>query len=264
MKSKNKIGVFDSGVGGLTVARAIRVLMPHEDIVYFGDSMHLPYGNKSESGISVYSENNARFLVNQGVKIIVSACNTSTAIALPLLKKKMDVPVVGVIEPGAQAAVQRSRSLRIGVIGTYRTIASNAYKTAILKEEKKAKVKQKACPLLVPIIEEGFKNKNILESVLKTYLENMANSVDSIVLGCTHYPLIQAVVKKLYPRLQWIDSATATAREVKKILMSKKILKSKGEGSIKIYTNDLNEVFLKIAKRLFPREPALLIKEKYN
>ena len=261
MNPSLSIGIFDSGVGGLTVAKAVRKLMPKENIVYFGDSIHLPYGNKSEENILEYSEKNIRFLLRQKVKVVVVACNTSTAVALPTLLKKYAFPIIGVVEPGAKEALKRTKSAKIGVIGTFRTIHSNAYKKAIEALRKRAKVRQKACPLLVPMIEEGFRKKEILEGVIRAYIDPLANDVDSIVLGCTHYPLIKNNMKKLYPRLQFIDSAQATAKDLDATLKKHALHAHGNRGKLRIYTNDRNEVFAKIAKTLFPQDKTWLIKE---
>lgn len=247
------IGVFDSGVGGLTVARAIRRLLPSESILYFGDTMHVPYGNKSPETILRYSRDNTDFLVNAGVKMVVVACNTSTAIALKDLQKKYSVPIVGVIEPGASEAVRVSTKGRISVIGTFRTVSSGAYQKAIHRLNEKAKVASRACPLLVPLIEEGFQDRAVIEGVLKNYLGKIVTGADTLVLGCTHYPLIKNRIQKLYPKLRLVDSADATAKEVARLLKGRHSSKS-GAGKISICTNDINEVFVAISKRLFPGE----------
>lgn len=247
------IGVFDSGVGGLTVARAIRRLLPSESILYFGDTMHVPYGNKSPETILRYSRDNTDFLVKRGVKMVVVACNTSTAVALKELQSEYPIPVVGVIEPGASEAVRVSTKGRISVMGTFRTVSSGAYQKAIHRLNKKAKVASRACPLLVPLIEEGFQDKAVIEGVLRNYLGKMVSGSDTLVLGCTHYPLIKNRIQKLYPRLKLVDSADATAMEVARLLGPEKKKKS-ASGKIAICTNDINEVFVAISKKLFPGE----------
>ena len=261
MKACLSVGVFDSGVGGLTVAKAIRKLAPQENVVYFGDSIHLPYGNKSEENVLRYSESSVQFLLRCKVKIIVVACNTAAAVALPALVKKHALPIIGVIEPGAREALKTSKSKKIGVIGTFRTIRSGAYRKALKEMNKEARVKQKATPLLVPLIEEGFRGREVIEGVIRGYLDPLAVEVDSVVLGCTHYPLIKSHIQRLYPRLRLIDSAQATARALVDTLASRSLCASREKGSMQIYTNDGNEVFFKIAKKLFPQEKALLIKE---
>ena len=251
--SPGAIGVFDSGVGGLTVARAIRRFLPAESILYFGDTMHVPYGNKSPETILRYSRDNTDFLVKCGVKMVVVACNTSTAVALKDLQKEYSVPIVGVIEPGASEAVRVSTRGRISVIGTFRTVSSGAYQRAIHLLDKNAKVASRACPLLVPLIEEGFQDKAVIEGVLKNYLGKIVSGADTLVLGCTHYPLIKSRIQKLYPKLRLVDSADATAREVARLLGPRNATSSK-TGKIAICTNDINEVFVSISKRLFPGE----------
>ncbi len=252
---RNSIGVFDSGVGGLTVAKAIKKLLPRENILYFGDSIHLPYGNKSEKSILEYSLSNANFLFKKGAKLIVVACNTSSAIALSDLQKKFPIPVLGVIHPGALAAIQSSASGNIAVIGTYRTISSHIYQKEIKQLKNNAKVIEKSCPLFVPIIESGFGEKTIIELIIKNYLSQLSHEVDTLVLGCTHYPLIKSTIKKLFPHLTLVDSALETSKQVfATLIKNKQLNKNESSGNIKIVTNDLNEVFEKISYKLFPKQ----------
>jgi len=259
------IGIFDSGVGGLTVAKAVRAELPDESIIYFGDSIHLPYGNKSPSAILQYSFANMRFLCSLGVKIVIVACNTSTAVALTKLQAASSVPVIGVINPGAQAAVTATKNGKIGIVGTSRTVLSRAYTKSIQTicrgsnfNEKKIVVYEKACPLFVPIVEENFKNKKIIEQIVYEYMRELASKTDTIVLGCTHYPLIRPVISRVFPRIRLIDSARSTASAAASFLRQNNLTKKKdGNTKLHIYTNDINEVFKKISHRLFPREKIL-------
>jgi glutamate racemase len=214
------IGIFDSGIGGLTVARAIYAALPGESTIYFGDTARVPYGPKSPETVLRYSREIAQWLVSQGVKLIVIACNTSTAHALKELQAESPVPVIGVIEPGARAAVSASRGGTIGVIGTAGTIASNAYARAIHQLQPDARVVQRACPLFVPLVEEGWFEHEAARLVAEEYLTTVREaSVDALVLGCTHYPLLKPLLGKVMgPGVALIDSAEETARAVEKAL----------------------------------------------
>jgi len=210
------LGVFDSGIGGLTVAHAIFERLPNESVVYFGDTARVPYGPKSPETVRRYSGEILQYLLGRGVKMVVVACNTSTAHALDDLRQRAPVPVIGVIEPGATAAVAVTRSGRIGVIGTAGTIASGAYERAIKALRPDATVISQACPLFVPLIEEGWFDHPATELVAREYLEPLlAADVDVLVLGCTHYPLVKPLLSRvLGPTVRLIDSAEETAAEV--------------------------------------------------
>jgi glutamate racemase len=210
------LGVFDSGIGGLTVAHAIFERLPGESVVYFGDTARVPYGPKSPETVRRYSGEILQYLLQRGVKMVVVACNTSTAHALDDLRRRSPVPVIGVIEPGAKAAVAATRSGRIGVIGTAGTIASGAYERAIKARRPDAIVISQACPLFVPLIEEGWFDHPATELIAREYLEPLlASEVDVLVLGCTHYPLIKPLLGRvLGPGVRLIDSAEETAAEV--------------------------------------------------
>ena len=254
-----KIGIFDSGVGGLTVAKAIYDLLPNVHITYFGDSIHLPYGNKSKINIINYSLQSVNFLLKQQVQAIVIACNTATAIAKPSLLNHCNIPIFGVIEPGAKVAINQSINKRIGIIGTHRTIESKSYSQKILELDKSFQVFEKACPLLVPIIEEGIKNINITKLVLQEYLSSlMQKKIDTLVLGCTHYPLIKSIISQEFPTIKVIDSAISVAYVLKHFFLSQEKETNQSFKSINIYTNDLNEVFEKICKKLFFKTPIQL------
>jgi glutamate racemase len=214
------IGVFDSGIGGLTVAREIMRQLPHESIVYFGDTARVPYGPKSPETVRRYSREIAEFLREQGVKAIVVACNTATAHALPALRAEQTIPVVGVVEPGARAAVRASRGGTIGVIGTVGTIASGAYERAIRALSADADVLSAPCPLFVPLVEEGWLAHEATRLVAHEYLDPLRDrAVDTLVLGCTHYPLLKGVVGEVVGRgVRLIDSAEETAAETGRLL----------------------------------------------
>ncbi|MFC1504565.1 glutamate racemase [Spirochaetota bacterium] len=249
---KKAIGIFDSGVGGLTVAHEIHKLLPREDILYFGDTVHLPYGNKSEKAIINYSIQNIQFLLSKGVKLIVIACNTASSIAYTHLKNMHIIPIVNVLVPGALEAVSATKNNRIGIIGTFRTIRSKSYSNYIKKTGKNIRTYEKACPLFVPIIEEDFKNKNVLDMVIQEYLGPLAKKgIDTLILGCTHYPLIKQNISHLYPSLKIIDSAKATAKVVKKLLLKERLCSDNTTPKVTIYVNDKSEVFETITKKLF-------------
>ena len=210
------IGIFDSGIGGLTVARAIYERLPGESTIYFGDTARVPYGPKSPDTVRRYSHEILQWLLGQGVKLVVIACNTSTAHALTALAKESPVPVIGVIEPGARAAVGATRGGPVGVIGTAGTIASNAYANAIHALTPALRVEQVACPLFVPLVEEGWFDHPATELVAREYLQPLTMAgVDVLVLGCTHYPLLKPLLARVMgPAVRLIDSAEETARTV--------------------------------------------------
>lgn len=195
--SSQPMGVFDSGLGGLTVVHALQAVLPKEDVVYLGDTARVPYGNKSARLVKEYSLQIADFLVEQGAKIIVIACNTASAVALEGLQKHVDVPVLGVIEPGARAALTATRNKHIGVIGTIATIDSGSYETALMTLDATLTVSGQACPLFVPLVEEGWLDGKITEQVVEHYLTPVNRaSTDTLILGCTHYPLLKKVIQE--------------------------------------------------------------------
>lgn len=242
------IGVFDSGIGGLTVVAELRRALPSEKILYLGDTARVPYGGKSAETVTRYGREISDLLVTEGAKMIVVACNTASALALPTIAPDYSVPMVGVLEPGAAAAVKTTRSGKIGVIGTRATIASDAYGKAIRALDPSAKVIATACPLLVPLIEEGLFNDEITDSVLRRYLEPMlAQGVDTLVLGCTHYPLLKKAIQRLCgDRVTLVDSAENCALAVKGLLS---IASDSGVTTprLDILLTDSSEGFLSIA-----------------
>ena len=220
MSSNRPIGIFDSGIGGLTVVHEVMRQLPHESIVYFGDTARVPYGPKSPDTVRRYSREIAGFLEAQDVKAIVVACNTATAHALPMLRASLSIPVVGVVEPGARAAVRQSAGGHIGVIGTHGTIQSRAYEHAIRALKPDARITVRPCPLFVPLVEEGWINHPATCLVAQEYLGPLIeDEIDALVLGCTHYPLLKPLLTSvLGPDVVLIDSAAETAAEIGRVL----------------------------------------------
>ena len=218
--SNKPIGVFDSGIGGLTVVKALMRELPYEPIVYFGDTARVPYGSKSRSTIVKFSMENVEFLLRFGVKCIIIACNTSSSWALPTLRRYFKVPIIGVIRPGSRAAVQATRTKRIGVIGTDATVRSRAYELEIKRLNSSISVYSQSCPLFVPMVESGWLNGPISTQIAATYLEPLKRQrIDTLILGCTHYPLLAPVIRKAFGApVELIDSATQTAVEVRGLL----------------------------------------------
>jgi len=209
------IGVFDSGIGGLTVVRAIQDRLPGEDILYFGDTARVPYGTKSPETVIRFSRESLVFLNRRGIKLLVVACNTASAIALPLLKESMPIPMLGVILPGVRAAVGASKNRRVGVLGTEATVASCAYKNGLLEADDTLTIFQQACPLLVPLAEEGWTRGEVPELAAHTYLDPLLQEgIDTLILGCTHYPMLKDVIAKVAgSSVRLVDSAEETAQE---------------------------------------------------
>jgi len=214
------IGVFDSGIGGLTVAHALMRRMPNESVLYFGDTARVPYGPKSPDTVRRYSREIAAFLAGEGIKTLVVACNTATAHALPALRDDVPLPVIGVIEPGARAAVRATRGGHIGVIGTAGTIKSGAYERAIRELDPSVRITARACPLFVPLVEEGWVDHDATRMIARDYLAPLLReNVDTVVLGCTHYPLLKPLLADvLGPEVALIDSAEETAIETASVL----------------------------------------------
>ena len=231
--NRSPIGIFDSGIGGLTVARAVFEHLPRESTVYFGDTARVPYGPKSPETVRRYSLEILRWLLEQEVKAVVIACNTSTAHALETLQAESPVPVIGVIEPGAAAAAAQADGRPIGVIGTAGTIASNAYAKAIRRLRAEARVEQKACPLFVPLVEEGWFDHPAADLVAREYLAPLsASGVGSLVLGCTHYPLLRPLLQRVIgPEVRLIDSGEETARVVATLLRERNLEAPEGAAA---------------------------------
>jgi len=245
------IGIFDSGIGGLTVAKEIMRQLPYEDIVYFGDTARLPYGTKSNETVVRFSIENILFLFKKEAKLICVACNTASSIALSELKKYFKLPIIGVINPGAKEALRVSKNKRIGVIGTIATIRSRAYEKEIKRLSPSAKIISIACPLFVPLVEEGWLEGKIVLEVAKKYLAPLKNKgIDTLILGCTHYPLLKPLIQEvLGPEVKLIDSSTQIAKEVKDILKQEKLLNKKRIARRNFYVSDDPEGFRNLAKR---------------
>lgn len=257
MPDKRPIGIFDSGVGGLTVAKELIRNLPCEDIIYFGDTARVPYGIKSRQTVIRFSIENILFLLKQDVKLICVACNTVSSVALPILKNHFKVPIAGVIIPGAREAVYATQNKRIGVIGTSGTIKSGTYENEIKHLDPRAKVISTACPLFVPFAEEGWLSGKVVMDVASTYLKPLKKArVDTVILGCTHYPLLKSVIKKvLGSSVTLIDSAEQVSIEVKKTLNEASLLNGAGQkGRHKFYVSDNPEWFKDLARR-FLGEP---------
>jgi glutamate racemase len=250
--SWQSIGIFDSGVGGLTVQRELIRELPQEDTIYFGDTARVPYGTKSPETVTRYAHEITSFLIRRDIKLLVVACNTASAVALPSLKRHFPIPVVGVIEPGARRAVEVSRSGRIGVIGTSGTIRSSAYTRAIKRLNPAAEVLTKACPLFVPLAEEGWTDNEVARLTARNYLQELKDAgVDTLVLGCTHYPLLKPIIAEtMGAGVTLVDSAAETARTVAEILHQKKLLRPAAEiGNHHYYVSDIPAGFIRVGNR---------------
>lgn len=246
------IGIFDSGVGGLTVLREIFKVLPQEDTIYFGDTARVPYGTKSPETVERYSREITSFLVKRDIKLLVVACNTASAVALNSLKREFPIPVVGVIEPGARRAVEVTRSGRIGVIGTAGTIKSSAYTRAIKRLNPAAEVLTRACPLFVPLAEEGWTDNQVARLTAQSYLQELKEAdIDTLVLGCTHYPLLKNIIAEtMGPDVVLVDSAEETGRTVAEILTNKKLLRPALEkGNHHFFVSDIPAGFIRVGNR---------------
>jgi len=264
------IGIFDSGVGGLTVYGALHERLPNERFVYLGDTARVPYGTKSLATVERYAVENSRFLASHGIKLLVVACNTASALALPAIRSAISVPVIGVIEPGSRAAVEIAQGGNIGVIATEATVQSQAYAKAIASMGGAATVIQRACPLFVPLAEEGWANTDVARIVAHDYLAelNEAN-LGALVLGCTHYPILKDVISETVGReVKLIDSGAATARDVESLLESSDLTHEDAPGLYQerqlcddldhFYVTDAAERFAKVAERFLGSAPSIL------
>ena len=250
------IGIFDSGLGGLTVVREVMRQLPSERIIYFGDTARVPYGPKSPDTVRRYSREITAFLTSQDVKAIVVACNTATAHALPTLREHLTIPVIGVVEPGARAAVAASRRHELGVIGTAGTIGSGAYERAIRSIAPEAHIITRACPLFVPLVEEGWLDRDATRLIAREYLAPLQHAgVDTVVLGCTHYPLLKPMLAEvLGPDVVLIDSAHETAAETATVLAQRGLLADvRGAGNgrpvHRFIASDAPDYFLRLGQR---------------
>lgn len=250
------VGVFDSGVGGLTVAREIMRQIPNEKIIYFGDTARVPYGSKSKETITKYSRQIVRFLREQKVKAIVAACNTASAYALDEIEKELDIPIIGVVKPGAKVAAEATKNGRIGVIGTEGTIGSHIYATYINEIDSDIQVIGKACPLFVPLVEEGLWQDPVTDEIAARYLSVLIDSgIDTLILGCTHYPLIRSTVRKIVGEgVTLVNPAYETARELKELLEKEGLLNQKPQGlganRYQFYVSDMADKFRTFANSI--------------
>lgn len=255
--SEKPIGIFDSGIGGLTVVKEVMRVLPDEMIVYFGDTARVPYGTKSKDTITRFAIEDASFLMSHGVKAIVVACNSVSSNSLPHLEKQFSVPVIGVIEPAVLHACQKTSKKRIGIIGTDATIESNAYRDTIHHFCPDVEVFSKSCPLFVPLAEEGWIDREATVMIAREYLQELTErEIDTLILGCTHYPILLDVIQQVVGRqIVIIDSAHHTAAFLKKVLEQKGLLRSSGErGPSLFFLSDIPRKFSPIAERFLGRQ----------
>ncbi|HET8781415.1 MAG TPA: glutamate racemase [Pyrinomonadaceae bacterium] len=264
------IGIFDSGVGGLTVYRALHERLPNERFVYLGDTARVPYGTKSLATVERYAVENSRFLQAHGIKLLVVACNTASALALPAIRKAVKVPVMGVIEPGSRAAVEIAGGEKIGVIATEATVQSHAYAQAIAAMGSDVEVIERACPLFVSLAEEGWANSDVARAVAQDYLSEFKKTpVGALVLGCTHYPILRDVISETVgANVNLIDSGAATAADVETLLENSSLTHDEPLGLYQerrlcddldhFYVTDAAERFAKVAERFLGSAPSIL------
>jgi len=249
---ENPIGIFDSGIGGLTVVKQLLRFLPNENLVYFGDTARVPYGTKSEKLIKQYALEDAAFLNQFDIKLLVVACNSASATAVDLLKSTLSIPVTGVIDPGVNAALSKSRLNRIGVIGTTATVMSNAYHDSIFTLNDKIEVFGQPCPLLVPLVEEGWIDEEITRLTIRKYLDPMlSKNIDTLILGCTHFPVIKDTIQKeIGPDIALIDSGEETAKFVRKMLKDLNLTRNKEtQGQVEFYVSDIPGKFDEVGTR---------------
>lgn len=262
IQRKAPIGIFDSGIGGLTVLKEVINILSSEDIIYFGDVGRTPYGGRSKDIITKFTGQDIAFLIDQKVKFVICACNSSSSVALNEIKDNYNVDIIGVIEPGAKTAVEKTKNGRIGVIGTHATINSNAYAKYIHNIEPEIKVFSLACPLFVPLAEEGYIEKEATYLIARDYLQTMQNvEIDTLVLGCTHYPLLETVISDVMgDKVTLIDSGKETAKVAYKMITEANILNPQAsqkpgpEGEYKFFVSDVPEKFSSVASRFLGKE----------
>lgn len=261
--NNSALGIFDSGVGGLTVVRAVQELLPSENIVYLGDTARVPYGSKSPETIRRFSEEDVRYLLTQNVKAIVVACNTATAHALPLLQERHQIPIVGVIEAGVEAVLADPQTQRVGIIATRGTIASHAYQHALALRRTGMLIVEQATPLLVPLIEENWLDHPATRQILETYLQPMLDKhIDTLMLACTHYPLLVPMLQQMIgDRVRIVDSATTCALHLQQELAQRNMLAAPDQtGTLSIALTDLSEQFEVLAKRFLRKCPPRIMR----
>jgi glutamate racemase len=259
------IGIFDSGLGGLTVLAELIQSLPNEQFIYVGDTARVPYGSRSQETVIKYSLEIASFLVKKNIKLLVVACNTASAYALNSLKKQFSIPIVGVIEPGVNAFFNKSNHTSVAVIGTRATIKSNVYEKLIHKRDPEINVYSKACPLFVPLVEEGWIHHSITKEIIKEYLQEIVDKdIQDLILGCTHYPLLKMDIKSVYPHLSLIDSSKETAKFVKSILEKNKIKNNSDKPQpITIYLTDITDKVSFLEKLFLEKDGFLILKDEY-
>ncbi len=256
------IGIFDSGVGGMTVAHAVEQLLPDYSLIYYGDIARTPYGPKSPRTIIDYSIRNTEFLLDKGAELIIIACNSASSVATDTLRERFQVPIIEVVTPAASRAAQTSQNGRIGIIGTRATVKSGIYQKTITAERSDCKVYQEACPLLVPLVEEDWLNKRETKMILRRYLHPLKEKqIDTLVLGCTHYPLLKDLIQaRIGKRVKLIDSSVETAHYVKEFLVrNPDVVSRQGRVSHSYYASDKTETAMKVAERIFSRPVELSI-----
>lgn len=256
-KKNNPIGIFDSGIGGLTVLKEIFKVLPNEDTIYLGDTARVPYGIRSPETVMRYSFENTNFLVSKNIKLLVIACNTASSIALNKIKGEVHIPVIGVIEPGAKASVKSTKNKKIGVIGTEATIKSSAYKKAITSIDSSIEVFGLPCPLFVSLVEEGWTQNEIAAMTAEKYLSAMkSKKIDTLVLGCTHYPLLENIIRNVMGNdVFLVDSAVETAKEIKNIIETNSIEKElKTAPRREFYVTDSPERFVTVGGRFLEQK----------
>ena len=251
MEKEKSIGVFDSGIGGLTVVKRIASTLPNESIIYFGDTARVPYGSKSNETVTEYALEDASFLIHKNVKAIVVACNTVSSVAIPELRKRFNVPVIGMIEPGVAYTAKMTTSKRIGVIGTRATVNNKAYTLNLRKHIEDVFVIEKACPLFVPLVEEGWINTDVTRQIAQEYLRELVEqNIDTLILGCTHYPMLTAVLQEIVGKgTLLVDSGIAAAEAVRADLSRLGMeTNSRASGRIEFFVTDIPATFKEVAE----------------
>jgi len=251
MKNSNHIGVFDSGLGGLTVVKEIQKLLPNESVIYYGDTARVPYGSKSKDTIIKFTREAVKFLQSHNAKCIVVACNTASALALPVVKNEFDIPMIGVINPGAKSAVEKTKSGKVGVIATTATINSDAYTNAIREINNTITVYSQPCPLFVPLVEEGWVDKPAAKLIIEEYLNPLKTAeIDALVLGCTHYPLLAKQIQTyVSEEVYLVDSATTCANDLKTLLQKENILSDDNNAKTTFFVTDMAARFSELGAK---------------
>jgi len=255
------IGIFDSGVGGLSVCKAIKDALPAEDIIYFGDTNRFPYGTKAIETVIRYSKEITSYLISRNVKTVVVACNTASAAALGILKKENDIPIIGVIDAGARAACKKAPGEKVGVIATRATVASESYIKAIKSISPDVKVIQQHASIFVSLVEEGWINDEITKLAVKKYINDIyMNGVRTLILGCTHFPLLKKTINEVYPDISLIDTSEEIALELKKILKEKDIEKSGAKGKITLFASEITDTIERLKDMFFGADSTKITK----